>query len=130
MGQAATEKFPVRALSYKAVFSVRATKVASARLALICTPFITHHRECIKGTCTCTHPSTLHTQLCLVPVLRASNVSHNNQQFVCAISGLHSGFVAGSGRCDTTPLNSNLRKHNHIPTDGNIRRLSSNSINR
>ena len=31
---AITEKLPVRALSYKAVFSIRGTKVASARLAL------------------------------------------------------------------------------------------------
>jgi hypothetical protein len=30
---AAKEKLPMRALSYKAVFSIRATKVASARLA-------------------------------------------------------------------------------------------------
>jgi hypothetical protein len=32
---AAAEKLPVRAFSYKAVFSIRATKDASARLALV-----------------------------------------------------------------------------------------------
>jgi len=86
-------------------------------------------RECIKGTVPArTNQHSTHNSA--LSLLQPSNVAHNNQRLFCEISGLHSGFVAGSGRCDTTPLNTNLGKHSHISAALNIRRLSSNSINR